>query len=289
MNRRPRSPMRRGALAAALLAALLSAAAPFASAQPTAGGDDDPATLFASGALALREGKAGVAIADFEALADRGVVDAVASYDRGLAYAARVRLGDEVPGDLGRAAQGFEEARDLSQDARLSDDASRALVVVRSEVARRRVRAGLPVEVDPSRSLARALSRLLSEDAWAALCVVASVALTAGLFVRWLGATPRTRVGGGVTAGVAVPALAVAAAMTLSARHDRMFLREAVVVSPAARPTDERAIALPGATPLPEGSRVEVVGASGAATRVRFGSTDAWLLSSALREIAREE
>ena len=47
------------------------------------------------------------------------VVDAAASYDRGLAYAMRVRIGAEVPGDLGRAAQGFEEARELSREDRV--------------------------------------------------------------------------------------------------------------------------------------------------------------------------
>ncbi len=78
--------------------------------------DDGAAALFESATKALHEGRAGDAIGAFETLADEGVVDAVASYDRGLAYAMRVRIGAEVPGDLGRAAQGFEEARDLSRD-----------------------------------------------------------------------------------------------------------------------------------------------------------------------------
>ncbi|MCL2450788.1 MAG: hypothetical protein FWD17_17740, partial [Polyangiaceae bacterium] len=203
------------AIGALLLAGAVARAQPPAAPDP--GGEaTESASLFASGVRALHEGRAGDAVAAFEALADRGVVDPVASYDRGLAYAMRVRAGDETPGDLGRAAHGFEEARELSNDGALADDATRALVVVRTEVARRRQRAGQPAEVDPSRSLARALSRLLSEDIWAALAVVASLALASGLFVRWLAASPRARVAGGVTAGVAVPALAMTVAMTLA-------------------------------------------------------------------------
>jgi hypothetical protein len=65
--------------------------------------EDDPATYFTQATQALKEGRAGDAIASLEALADRGVVDPVASYDRGLAYAMRVRIGAEVPGSRRRA------------------------------------------------------------------------------------------------------------------------------------------------------------------------------------------
>jgi hypothetical protein len=266
-----------GACAVALLATLAVSAR----------ADDDPAALFAQGTRALKEGKANEAVAAFEALADRGVVDPVASYDRGLAYATRVRIGAESPGDLGRAAHGFEEARDLSHDPRLSEDAHRALTIVRSEVARRRARAGQPVEVDPGRSLARAVARLLNEDTWAVLAAVSSAVLALGLFVRWLGAEGRRRIAAGVAAGVAAPALALSVAMTLGSRHDRLDLREAIIVSSGARPTDERGIALPGGVPLPEGARVEVVDARGSSTRVRFGARDAWLPADALRPLAR--
>jgi hypothetical protein len=248
---------------------------------------DDADALFATGARALQEGRVGDAIDAFEAHADRGVVDAVASYDRGLAYAERVRMGAEQPGDLGRAAQGFEEARELTHDPKLATDAEHALMAVRGEVARRRLRAGQPVEVDPGPSLARTLARLLVEDTWAALALAASGALGLGLFLRWLGREPRQRVGGGVVAGVAAPALAFAVAMTAAARSDRQNLVEAVVVSPAARPVDERGLTLPGSTPMPEGARVEVLRESGGAARVRFGSVDAWLPAGSLRPLAK--
>ena len=248
---------------------------------------DDVDSLFTSGAQALQEGRVGDAIDAFEAYADRGLVDAVASYDRGLAYAERVRIGAEKDGDLGRAAQGFEEALDLSRDPKLVADAERGLAAVRGEVARRRLRAGQPVEVDPGRSLSRTLAALLVENTWAVVALAASAALGLGLFVRWLARRPRVRVGGGVMAGVAAPALAFAVAMTAAARHDRLSLVEAVVVTSTARPTDERGVILPGSTPMPEGARVEVIREQGPSARVRFGALDAWLPAGALRPLAQ--
>jgi hypothetical protein len=251
--------------------------------------DEESARLFSTGVQALHDGRAADAIGAFEALADRGVVDPVLSYDRGLAYATRVRIGAEVSGDLGRAAHGFEEAHDLTHDSRLGNDASHALALVRSEVARRRVRAGEPVEVDPARSLARTLAGLLTEDAWSAIAAIASAVLGIGLFVRWLGAARRIRIAGGLASGISGPVLAVAVAMLMAARHDRMHLREAVVVVANARPSDERGIAAAGATPLPEGARVEVVDARGTWNRIRFGAIDTWIASSSLRQLARSD
>ncbi len=245
--------------------------------------------LFAQATKALRDGRAGDAVAAFESLADRGAIDAILSYDRGLAYALRVHIGAEQPGDLGRAAQGFEEARDLSRDPRLADDAGRALIIVRSEVARRRALAGDSVEVDPGRSLGRALAGLLAEDTWAALCATSSLAFAIGLFARWLGRSARARIAGGVVAAVAAPLLLLAAAMTSATRADRLGLREAVVVTAGARPTDERGITVPAGRPLPEGARVELVDVRGAQTRVRFGTMDIWVPAGALREIARAD
>ena len=250
--------------------------------------DDDDASLFATGTKALAEGRANDAVGAFEALADRGMVDPVASYDRALAYAARVRIGPDVPGDLGKAAPGLpRRPSKLTRDPHLSDDATRGLIAVRSEIARRRARAGEPVAVDPARSLGRAVGGLLSEDVWALLALVASLAIGVGLFVRRLSGQHRIRVAGGTTAGVATPVLVAAAVMALAVRSDRLNLHEAVVVTPGARPTDERGLSVPGGTPLPEGARVEVLETRGSVSRVRFGSVEAWVASVALREIAR--
>ena len=153
---------------------------------------------------------------------------------RGLAYAMRVRIGAEVPGDLGRAAHGFEEARDLSNEPGLSDDAGRGLAVVRGDIARRRLRTGDPVEVDPGRSLSRALAGLLPETAWSSLAVAFSAALAAGLFALWLGRNPRTRIAGGVTASIAGPVLVLAVGMTLGRAATTASVSEAVVVTSSA-------------------------------------------------------
>lgn len=268
------------------LAALLTMLAVALGGVARADDSETPAALFEKGAQALRDGRASDAITALEALADRGTVDPAASYDRGLAYAMRVRVGAEVPGDLGRAAQGFEEARDLTHDPKLADAASRALAVVRSEVARRRTRAGDPVEVDAGRSLARTLSSLMAEDTWSILAAVCSALLATGLLVRWMARTRRLRVGGGVAAGLAAPVLLLAIGMALAARHDRLEVREAIVVTPGSRPSDERGMVAPGATALPEGARVEVVESRDTRTRFRFGALDAWVPATALREIA---
>lgn len=281
MKRQSERRLRGERVGAALLVMVLLAFAPSARA------DEETQTLFADAVKALHQGRAGDAIDGLEALADRGVVDPVVSFDCGLAYAMRVHIGAEVPGDLGRAVHGFEEAADLSRDPRLVEKASLALGIVRSEVARRRAQAGDPTEVDPGRSLGRAVAGLIGEDTWAVLASLASVALTLGLLIRWVARARRARVTGGVAAGVATPVLAVALAMTLAARHDRANLREAIVVVVSARPSDERGITVSGATPLPEGARVEVLDVHGAMSRVRFGRVDAWVPSGALRELAR--
>jgi hypothetical protein len=94
-------------------------------------------------------------------------------------------------------------------------------------------------------------------------------------------------VGGGVAAGLAAPVLLLAVVMALAARHDRLEVREAVVVTPGSRPSDQRGMVVPGATPLPEGARVEIVESGDTRARIRFGALDAWVPESALRELAR--
>ncbi|HEX8795532.1 MAG TPA: hypothetical protein VF765_31500 [Polyangiaceae bacterium] len=271
----------------ALLASLVVAVVAMADRTARADDVETPAVLFAKGAQALREGRASDAITALEELADRGTVDPAASYDRGLAYAMRVRIGAEVPGDLGRAAHGFEEARDLTHDGKLAEAASRALAVVRSEVARRRTRAGEPVEVDAGRSLSRTVSSLLAEDTWCVLAAMGSAILAIGLFVRWIARARRLRAGAGVAAGLAAPVTLLAIAMALAARHDRLEEREAVVVAHGSRPSDERGMVVPGATTLPEGARVEVVESRDTRARIRFGRLDAWVPTGAIRELAR--
>jgi hypothetical protein len=259
----------------------LSAAAPAALAA------DEASAFRESGYKALTEGRAGDAIADFEALADRGVVDPTVSFDRGLAYAQRARAGGEFPGDLGRAAHGFEEARALTTDANLAREAEGALALVRSEVARRSAHAGEPVDLDQGRSLVRAIAHLFGENVWAVLALAASLAWGVGLFLRTFADASRVRIAGAVTSGLAVFVLVGSGGMTLLLRHERLSLREGVVVAPSARPADERGIAIPGAKQVPEAARVEIDETKPGWVHVRWGSTQGWVPSTTVRPIAK--
>jgi hypothetical protein len=250
--------------------------------------DTETAKLFADGVRALEQESANDAVASFEALADRGVVDAVASYDRGLAYALRVRANAEQPGDLGRAAHGFEEARSLSNDSHLVDDATSALAMVRSEVSRRKAREGVTVDVEQHASPWRTLAHALGESTWTALAIAAAFVLGAGLFLRWLATASRARAAAAIAIATAAPTMILTAALARSARSDRLHLREAIVVSPSARPSDVHGIALPDATPLPEAARVEILGENGAWTELRWGALDAWVPTQTLRPLAKQ-
>jgi len=283
---RPIAPLRLARCASVLVGFALSLLAPTSAHAQT---DSSTSDLFTNGVKALSDGRPANAVTALEALADRGAIDPVASYDRGLAYALRARIGPEEPGDLGRAVQGFEEARDLTRDPHLADDATHALTVVRSEIARRRMRAGEAADVDPGRSVDRALAALLSEETWAFVSVTMSALVSLAVFVRWLSVRPRLRVASGVVGGVASPLMLLGIAMTLATRHDRLSLHESVVVTANARPVDDRGIVLSGSHPLPEGARVEIVESRGPDRRVRFGSVDEWVSSTTLRELARRE
>jgi hypothetical protein len=250
---------------------------------------DEIAAIFAAGIQALGDGRPGDAVADFEALGDRGVVDPIVSFDRGLAYAERVRGRGAIPGDLGRAAHGFEEARALTQDPTVARDATKALATLRAEVARRRALAGNPVEVDPGVSLGRAIIALAPEDGWGVLAGAASFLLTVSLFIRWLSTERRARIGAAIAMAVAIPALAAGALLALAARDDRLHLREGVIVSELARLSDDRHIALPGKAPLPEAARVTIEEAANGWARVRFGAEKGFIPSPAVRPLARPD
>lgn len=251
---------------------------------------DEPGALFADATQALAGGRPADAIADLEALADRGVLDAAMSFDRGLAYAQRVRIGGEQPGDLGRAAHGFEEARALTRDAKVIDDASAALTTIRAEIARRRARAGSSVELEQNDSLGDSIVHLVVENTWALLSAAMSLVLGVGLFVIWL-ARPharRIKIGGVIAVAVASPLLVASILLTLSARDARLHRREGVLVSAAARPSDARGVALPNLGLLPEAARVQIMSSNTAWTQIRWGTLDAWVPSPLVRPLARE-
>lgn len=278
------------------LLALLALTTSFASVARGDHEDDETNALFANATKALVEGRPGDAIAGFEALADRGVIDPQVSLDRGLAYAARVRISAEVPGDLGRAAHGFEEARELTASPKVAEDASRALAIVRAEVARRRAQAGQPAEVDPGISLGRSIVGLVPENVWGSIALLGSLALGVALFVRARTARTtemrRRRVGAETATAISLPVLVACTVLMLAARADRLHRREGVIVSANARPAGEDHLTLSSAAALPEAARVEIVPSAEEKpgwTRVRWASVEGWLPSTSVRVISRPE
>ena len=274
---------RRGARGAATGAAVLLVIATSAFASPARADETDE--RFGKAANALSQGKPEIAIAELEALADRGVVDAHASFDRGLAYAERVRLGGAQPGDLGRAVHGFEEARRLTSDGSLRRDAENALRVLRTEIARQRAR-NQAVELE-SRALSDSVASLLDADGWGLFACITSVLLSAaGLFAYRLrgadgSAARRLRTGALVVVALALPLSGIAAwlARARVGERDRTF---AVVIAPEARLG-----AGPGSTPLPEGAIVEVTGREGGRTVIRWGLDTETVSPNSIRLLSR--
>lgn len=249
---------------------------------------EDAQTLFRVATDALAGDRPNEAIAKLEALGDRGVVDAVVSYDRGLAYSARVRAGAEQAGDLGRAAHGFEEARSLTRDPTLATDATNALSTVRAEVARRRVRAGESIELDHGVSLGRSIVELLPENAWAILGAVFAIVLSVAIFLPQRLSASRARVGATTAAAIGGTLLAVSAICAWAARDARLHLREGVVVTAGARLLDPKHVAIDGVAPIAEGARVRLLDETGGFSHVVVGrSTEGWLPSSVVLPIAK--
>ena len=243
--------------------------------------------MFRAGSEALGEGRAADAIANFEALGDRGVVDPVVSFDRGLAYAARVRAGLEQPGDLGRAAHGFEEARELSHDSSLVRDSNEALVAVRAEVAKRRSRAGDPIEVDNGVSLGRSIVKLLPENVWAILAALASAALVIGIILRARSSRPRLKVAGNTTGAIGAAVLLAAALCLYYARDLRRHARDAVVVAPSARLLDGQHVVIASQAALPEAARIQLLDETADFAHVISGRYEGWLPASSILPLAK--
>lgn len=267
------------AVAAALLAALFAWGG-------QARAEDDVDSLAKSGVQALRASHPDDAIAAFEALADRGVLSADVSFDRGLSYALRVRMGSEVEGDLGRAVHAFEEARALSH-GKAADEAATALEVLRSEIARRRIVRGEPAPMEQGRSLLRAISGLVREDVWGVLAAIASGGLSAALFAAWLLQSRRARVAATTAAGLASVSLVTFAAFAFVARYERLEYREGVVVKPNSHLSDARGISLAHATDVPEGAKVRVLEERPGWKHVTWGEADGWLPSERVRPLSQ--
>jgi hypothetical protein len=249
--------------------------------------ETDPAALFRGANEALAAGRPGEAIARLEALGDRGVVDPVVSFDRGLAYGARVKSGAEQPGDLGRAAHGFDEARELTRDRKLAADANSALGAVRSEIARRRSRAGESMEIEHGFSLGRSIVAVLPENVWALAAAFFTLALSVAIVVRSRVSFPRAKVAATTSGAISGLLLVLASTLAWAARDARLHLREGVVIAPSARLLDARHLALSGVGPVPEGARARILDESGGFSHVEMGGVEGYLPSSSVLPLAR--
>ncbi len=258
--------------------------------KPAIAAEDDgenAGALFVEVTKAIAEERYADAIATSESMADRGYVDAAASFNRGVAYAMRVRSGAEVPGDLGRAAHGFEEAKTLAPDKPLAKDANAALAILRAEVARRRAQHGSVTDLDKGASLGRTLVGLLPENGWAFGMLVSASLFGFGLFLRWRGRGREVRLGAVVGVAAFGPLALAFAAGTLGARYEREHFKEGVIVTTQARPASAPGAPAPNAETLPEAAHVEVGESRQGHSFVRWGVVEGWIPIAAVRTLTR--
>jgi tetratricopeptide (TPR) repeat protein len=241
------------------------------------------AALFAEGQKALAAGRVREAIDTYEILADHGFVHPDASYNRGMAYVARVRAHEEKPGDLGRAAAAFEECLVRRPgDA----EAERALEAVRNEVAKR-----LPVTPDGKGPLIDqgvgprdAIAGLLPERVWSILALVSSLVLSLALFARLRFEAARPRLIASALAILGLSVLLVAGPFAFVRRLLRRTTASAVVVTKEAHWLSEAGTALTD-PPVPEAAKVEILEQQGVLVRARWGKTEGLLRPTDLRVV----
>ena len=244
---------------------------------------------FATASALLQRGAFEDAIDQFEALADQGFVHPDASFNRASAYVLRARSPQARPGDLGQAAAGFNEALLLRPG---DDQAEQALERVRSEIARRRAReGGEPVAV--SQSLSRAVVGLLTEGTWSILAAFGSLLLTIGMSLYLFGRRSHLRLSGAVAAPIGALLLIVCGGLALAAGHYHRTSRPAVVVVAEARLIDEYGVPIkqvngvPEHITMPAGAGVYILERRGPRSHIEWGPTQAWVLSSQIRPLAR--
>jgi hypothetical protein len=248
---------------------------------------ETPEQSYAAALSALAKGADSEAIDRLELLADQGVVNVNASLARAAAYLARADGKSAQPGDLGRASAALSEALLLEPD---NEQAARALDAVQAEIARRKSKQQESVMVRPR--LGRAIAALLPEQAWAALALLSSLAVAAGIALRRLAQRPFWRLSGTVAIGVGVPLGLGFGSGAYAAEQFRVTSQPAVVVVPEARLTNENGRPLPykrGAdtTTVPEGATVYVTQRREGRCLVEWGTTDGWLSASEVRLLAR--
>lgn len=239
---------------------------------------------FARATAELDKGRSSAAIDELEQLADRGVVDAAASFNRGFAYAMRVDQGGGQPGDLGRAVQAFEEARRLATTSDLEEDCARAAQAVRTEIARRSAEGTRATTLETRAPALETLTVDAHPNIWIGAALAGVLAVCIGwLFRRRPSARARTAAWIAIATGTLSALIGVAAHEW--AESMRRSTREAVVVRSTLRLSDRQGIVIPGSTAVPEGALVRAGESSGAFTRIRWGQSSGWVPTEALRPL----
>ncbi len=244
-------------------------------------GSASAAPTLEAGTTALAQGHADEAVAQFEALANAGTVDAHASFDRGLAYAQRLTQ-DPRAGDFGQAIAAFEEAAALSGDAKLRERADKAADAVRGELAKKRSREGAKEAFDPAQSLTDHAISLLPEGAWFALALLFALAAAVGAqlgrergALRWL-----------LQLGLLLSVPCLLAAWSVKHRVEQQ--RRAIVVVESARLLDEQTRRpLTEHEPLVEGALLRVELTASSDLRVHVAGVSAILPRTSVRLLAR--
>lgn len=192
-----------------------------------------PLELLAETSEHVAQTRYGEAIRVAEAAADRGVVDADLSFNRGLSYLRRAETSAAEAGDLAQAAAGFAEALELRPG---DPEAERGLEQARLLIAQDRAQPG----TTPDSSNLGIFERVLQALPPFVLAVVAglgSLTLSIGL---WLFSSPiaSRKVPGGIMSLLGV--LLLVPALFLAGLQHMMFhnAKVAVVVADRAEITD---------------------------------------------------
>lgn len=200
-----------------------------------------PLALLQSTSKHLNEERYGEAIRETEAAADRGVVDADLSFNRGLAYLRRAQTSGAESGDLAQAAAGFAEALALRPG---DGEAERGLEQARLQIAQDRSQ----TDTTPDSSNLGLLERVLETLPPLVLFVISvlgSLTLSIGL---WLLSSPRDslKMSGGIVSVVGtlflVPSLFFAGLRHIVFHESQV----AVVVAQGAEVVDASGRRIPG-------------------------------------------
>jgi hypothetical protein len=230
----------------------------------------------------LAKGALTEAIQQLELLADRGVLHPDVSFDRAIAYGQRARTPQARPGDLGRSAYALSETLVL----RPGDAQAKVLLArIDKELSRIRSRRGNPGLLARPR-MTRAVVGLLPENVWAIGALIASLATTVGILLRFCTTRPRRRLAGAITSGLGAGLLAVTTFGLLYSVRARHSTQQGVVVSRDARLLDVTGAAIQPSQSagqdltIPEGARVVVTGKTERLVQVEWGHLVAYVSPS---------